>query len=162
MQAKAAPEYNHLSMAYSLCLNFSLTKQTTFCNMTNSFLMKLCLRKEHKHSIVIGHATSENLLQPFKALHSSGWWGGGTLLSVWNFCTCSQGIILQGNCWSSYKGSAAFSAYLKATTKDKTIAVCYEPYKSLCYTTLPYLLILNKHSLNEFGMPVITMYSMDT
>ena len=42
MQAKAAPEYNHLSMAYSL-------------------------RKEHKHSIVIGHANSENLLQPIKS-----------------------------------------------------------------------------------------------
>ena len=77
MQAKAAPEYNHLSMAYSLCLNFSLTKQPTFCNTTNSFLMKLCLRKEHKHSIVIGHATSENLLQPIKSttqFRVVGWW----------------------------------------------------------------------------------------
>ena len=30
----------------------------------------------------------------------------------------------------------------------------YKPYKSLSYATLPEVLIFNKRSLNEFGMPV--------
>ena len=82
-----------------------LRKQPTFRDATTGFLTKWCLRNKCKNSILMMHhhpdkrsasdwlSQEENLLQPIKS--SFQIWV--VTSSVWNFCTCSSEVILQGN-----------------------------------------------------------------
>ena len=79
----------------------TLRKQLTFCNTTNSFPVKWCLRNEHRNSILM----------------TCHW--EMTLHHWWNFCASSSDIIFLGNhkiYWWCHENVGFFSQVILEST----------------------------------------------